>query len=178
MLHTSLFVEQLLQATGLFGRGVHMDASSVFARRLTVPPSMTFSAAHAPLVLHSLAEACLAGIAPAPPSAPALLVVRRSALGVSGGRAVLNHDELLLGLKQRLPDANIEEYPPGATLTAAARQWRRAQLAICPHGAGCTNMLFMPRHSTVVEILHHHQKGRVVLALTPAPPQPPTPTTL
>ena len=38
-------------------------------------------------------------------------------------------------------------------------------MAICPHGAGCTNMLFMPRHSTVVEVLHYEQRGRVYGAL-------------
>ena len=165
VLHDSIFVDQLLAAAGLVGRGVRVRFRSVFARRLTVPPSMNVSGAHVPLVLHSLAGACMAAIAPAPAGQPALLVVRRSTLAHDGGRGMLNHDELLLALRQRLPDANIEEYPPTATLTAAARQWSRARMAICPHGAGCTNMLFMPRHSTVVEVLHYEQRGRVYVTL-------------
>ena len=74
---------------------------------------------------------------------------------------MLNHDELLLGLRRRLPRALIEEYPHTATLTDAAAQWKRAVLAICPHGAGCTNMIFMRPNSTVVEARHHRQNSRV-----------------
>ena len=70
---------------------------------------------------------------------------------------------MVLGLRALLPrDIPIEEFPPtGASICDTVRQWYRARVAICPHGAGCTNMLFMRPTSTVVEVVHSEQHGRV-----------------
>ena len=66
--------------------------------------------------------------------------VRRAAGTRHGGRAMLNHDELVLGLRQLLPPAvTLKEFPPeGMPLVLAASVWSQARVAICPHGAGCS----------------------------------------
>lgn len=169
------------------GRDLRMGPRAYFAWRLTIPPAFcgegrfgpALSRAGTGAALRYLAAAADAAGAPAggeatsasPPSTikprPTVLVVRRSVLASGGGRAALNHDELLLGLHHLLPPSvAIEEYAPDATLVQAARQWRRASLAICPHGAGTTNLIHMRPNGTVVELLAYGQKGRVYESLS------------
>ena len=83
---------------------------------------------------------------------------------------MLNHDEMMLVLRQIVlpPTATISEFPPSADLKTAAQMWRDADVAIVPHGAGTTNILFMRPNSTVVEILRKGQTGRVYGGLAKA----------
>jgi len=169
------------------GRDLRMGPRAYFASRLTIPPALSVEGRFGPALsrvgsgaaLRYLAAAADAAGAPAggeatsasPPSTikprPTVIVVRRSVLASGGGRAALNHDELLLGLRHLLPPSvAIEEYAPDATLVQAARQWRRASLAICPHGAGTTNLIHMRPNGTVVELLAYGQKGRVYESLS------------
>ena len=50
-------------------------------------------------------------------------------------------------------------------MVTAASVWSQAHVAICPHGAGCTNMVFMPPNSSIFEIIADGQKGRVYQGL-------------
>ena len=92
-----------------------------------------------------------------------VIVVRRSSGATSGRRAVVNHDELMFILRYVLLDepVKLSEWPPDATLSRALHVWSQADAAVCPHGAGTTNMLFMPRGSTIIEIIAEGQHGRV-----------------
>merc|ERR1712070_590934 len=57
---------------------------------------------------------------------------------------------------------SLTEWPPtGTTLAQARREWSSVNIAIAPHGAGLTNMLFMPQGSTIIEIIAEGQTGRV-----------------
>ena len=55
----------------------------------------------------------------------------------------------------------LVEWPAAATLQQAASAWSTARLVIAPHGAGGTNIIFMPPGSTFVEIVASDQHGRV-----------------
>ena len=94
----------------LQGRGVQVGvARSIFARQLTMPPDLDYRPPRAwsdsprAMVMHALSgtlsEACVRAAPPSPPSPFTVLVVRRSPLGNNGGRAMLNHDEFLLGAR-------------------------------------------------------------------------------
>ena len=94
----------------------------------------------------------------------AVIVVRRSAIIDSGRRALLNHDQLMFTLRFVILHATTKliEWPPeGKTLTQALETWSAASVAIAPHGAGLTNMIFMPHGSSVIEIIAHGQTGQV-----------------
>jgi len=176
VMHASKFVGALLEILGLPDRGFQSPhLQPAFARRLSIPPSLTadFGRYLGP------AMRALAGAVRAPsglrlatnsspvPSAPTVLVVRRGAGRTAGGRAMLNHDELILGLRELLPPTvMLKEFPSeGLPLALAASAWGQAHVAICPHGAGSTNMIFMPPNSIIFEILAEEQKGRVYKGL-------------
>ena len=176
VMHGSKFVGELLGILGLPDRGFHASGlNPAFAGRLSMPPSLTADyPLYAGPAMRSLAGAvrALSGLRsatkPSPvPSAPAVLIVRRGAGARHGGRAMLNHDELVLGLRQLLPSTvTLKEFPPeGMPIVAAASVWSQAHVAICPHGAGCTNMIFMPTNSTIFEIIADGQTGRVYQGL-------------
>lgn len=176
VMYTSKFVGELLGILGLPDRGFLASGSDpTFARRLSMPPSLTADyLRYAGPAIRSLADAVRApsglrsATKPSPlSSAPTVLIVRRGAGTRHGGRAMLNHDELVLGLRQLLPPTvALKEFPPeGMPLVLAASAWTQAHVAICPHGAGCTNMMFMPPNSTIFEILAKEQKGRVYQGL-------------
>jgi hypothetical protein len=81
-----------------------------------------------------------------------------------GGRALLNHDELMFTLRYVLLDMSVTlaEWPPtGTTLKQAVKVWSEIDTVIAPHGAGLTNMLFLPPGSTVIEIVAKGQRGLV-----------------
>ena len=176
VMHSSKFVGELLGILGLPERGFEGSRlSPAFVGRLSMPPSLTADyPLYAGPAMRSLAGAIRArpGLRsvtkPSPVvSAPAVLLVRRAAGARHGGRAMLNHDELVLGLRQLLPPAvKLKEFPPeGMPLVLAASVWSQARVAICPHGAGCTNMVFMPPNSTIFEIIADEQRGRVYQGL-------------
>lgn len=175
VMHGSKFVRELLGILGLPERGFQGSGlNPAFAGRLSMPPSLTADyPLYAGPAMRSLAGAIRAprlrsATKPSPvPSAPAVLIVRRGAGTRHGGRAMLNHDELVLGLRQLLPPTvTLKEFPPeGMPLVLAASVWSQARVAICPHGAGCTNMVFMPPNSTIFEIIADGQLGRVYQGL-------------
>lgn len=199
ILHASVFVEAMLPLLGLTGRGVRVANAkdAVFARRLTIPPDAPMAT---PVFGHGspqpltpitlLRQELLAGLqyvvpptaatsheqqqkqmaTPRPRGSLHVLVVRRSAVERNGGRAMLNHDEMMLVLRQIVlpPTATISEFPPSADLKTAAAMWSDADVAIVPHGAGTTNILFMRPNSTVVEIIRRGQTGRVYGGLAKA----------
>ena len=176
VMHASKFVGELLGILGLPDRGFQASGfNPAFAGRLSMPPSLTADyPLYAGPAMRSLAGAvrALSGLRsatkPSPvPSAPAVLIVRRGAGARHGGRAMLNHDELVVGLRQLLPPTvTLKEFPPeGMPIVTAASVWSQAHVAICPHGAGCTNMVFMPPNSSIFEIIADGQKGRVYQGL-------------
>ena len=176
VMHGSKFVGELLGILGLPDRGFQASRlNPAFAGRLSMPPSLTADySLYAGPTMRSLAGAIRAppglrsATKPSPvTSAPAVLIVRRGAGARHGGRAMLNHDELVVGLRQLLPPTvTLKEFPPeGMPIVTAASVWSQAHVAICPHGAGCTNMVFMPPNSTIFEIIADGQTGRVYQGL-------------
>tara|TARA_Y100001958_G_C21196429_1_gene523698 strand:- start:383 stop:1582 length:1200 start_codon:yes stop_codon:yes gene_type:complete len=169
VLHASGFVDALLPLLNLTGRGVMYNGNFQLARRITLPPSAQLQAGLMGALRRTLFAQMTTPVAEADVlDSGAVIVVRRSAIAQNGGRALLNHDQLMFTLRFVLLDATTKllEWPPeGKTLTQAVETWRTASVAIAPHGAGLTNMIFMPRGSTVVEIVAHGQKGRVYGAL-------------
>ena len=60
-------------------------------------------------------------------------------------RALLNHDEIERLLRRLFAPRRVRIFPPsGMPLLAQARMWRHAAFALSPHGAGLTNLIFMP----------------------------------
>lgn len=169
VLHDSRFVDALLPLLNLPGRGVMYNGSSQFARRITLPPSAQLQAGLMRALRRTLFAQMTMPVAEADVSdSGAVIVVRRSAIASSGGRALLNHDQLMFTLRFVLLAATTKllEWPPEErTLAQAVETWRTASVAIAPHGAGLTNMIFMPRGSIVVEIIAYGQTGRVYGAL-------------
>ena len=141
------------------------NGNSQLARRITLPPSAQLRAGPMIALRRTLFAQMTMPVTEADVSdSGAVIVVRRSAIARNGGRALLNHDQLMFTLRFVLLDATTKllEWPPeGKTLAQAVETWRTASVAIAPHGAGLTNMIFMPRGSIVVEILAHGQMGRV-----------------
>ena len=182
-------VIQMLELLGLGGRGVRPTKDrAYFARKLTIPPVVVVPSTSNKLAgtLRDLLFATSREVAtrlPRPPPReerahfPAsreglpyvvggFIVVRRSAIGRKNARSMLNHDELVDVLRRILGVGKngagpLVEYPPDATVAQAAAIWGRAKVAIAPHGAGTTNIVFMPPNSTVIEIFASNQKGRV-----------------
>lgn len=157
VLHASGFVEALLPILNLTGRGVLYNGKSQFARRITLPPSAHMQSG----LITALRRTMFAHLKMTIPKAVtdysdgAVIVVRRSATAKGGGRALLNHDELMLTLRFALltTKTTLLEWPPeGRTLAQTVATWRTATAVVAPHGAGLTNMIFMPRGSRVVEI--------------------------
>ena len=177
-------VHALLDVLGLPGRGISMTHAALFARKVTVPPSNsgmtmiggkttgtksmygTFVRALSVEVQRRSFDAAHK-VSAAPSAASSVLLVRRSAMVKQRARAMLNHDEVAsvlryivdrTGTNQSTP---LVEWPEASTLQQAVAIWSRVRLAIAPHGAGGTNMIFMPPGSTFVEIIASEQRGRV-----------------
>ena len=177
----------LLDLLGLQGRALSMTRPALFARKVTVPPYSGVGAgkdmykaflcalrieiqAHEIAGKGSVEDRARAArtSSAAAREASSVLLVRRSAMAKQRARAMLNHDELASVLRHVLDRTGLRglstplvEWPDAATLQQAAAMWSRARLAIAPHGAGGTNLIFMPPGSTFVEIIASDQKGRV-----------------
>ena len=165
VLHSSRFIDEVLHALHLPGRAVAYDSSKRhFARRVTVPPP-AYQLDLGPLqALRRELMGSVEARLPLANRARSVLVVRRSAMIHGGGRALLNHDELMFTLRNVLLDRSVAlaEWPPtGTTLKQAVKVWSEIDTVIAPHGAGLTNVLFLPPGSTVIEIVAKGQKGRV-----------------
>ena len=81
---------------------------------------------------------------------------------------LLNTSSLLLRCTQLtlrhsiLPKhVRLREWPPKGTLVQAMEEWSTSDVLVAPHGAGTTNVIFMPADSAVIEIIAAGQKGRV-----------------
>ena len=99
------------------------------------------------------------------PAACCRVVVVHRAATKKNARAMLNADELTSVLTHIVGADSLIEWPAGGTLAEAVKEWSTTRLAIVPHGAGTTNIMFMPPNSTVVEIIAVQQKGRVYQTL-------------
>lgn len=179
VLHNSPHIADFMEVLKLRNRAVvQTDAEPVFARRLLVPPGE--EPLMRPSLLRAVRAETFANLGIASSAAPAardrrrprrVIVVRRSAVQgkTTGGRALLNHDELMLLLRHVLlpKSVELEEFGPRPMkLGEAAALWSRADVVIAPHGAGTTNALFMPPNSTVIELLAVGQRGRVYQGLS------------
>ena len=171
-------VVQILSLLGLEGRAAPLfKSSAVFARKLTIPPaaeaphpSTKQSSVHLLRALRNDVAARVASSAARsgePPKPNGITVIRRVARGKKNARAMLNHEELMSVMRTILqPDGTpLGEYPPDGSVALAAATWGSSRMMIAPHGAGTTNMLFMPPQSVVVELLAVGQKGRIYGAL-------------
>lgn len=155
VLHASPFVDSMLTILGLNGRGVlfagfedFSKPQAQFARRITIPPSDRHQAAAATgrfgAAVKMLQKQYRDGLASALAKSPRasagigssdvvragdplrVLVVRRAATAPGGGRALLNHDEMMLMLRHSLlpPKVPLVEYPPdGISLQQTASMW-------------------------------------------------------
>ena len=164
VLHASGHVHEILGVLGMEARSLPQGTAlsgMVFARRITIPP---FPDNRLPRALRDeLRLRVLRGAPPSNDKSRGIIVIRRSALPKYGGRAMLNHNELMFTLRHYMVPQSVKltEWPPDGTLTEAMRTWATHDVAICQHGAGCTNMLFMPSGSTVIEIAAVGQQGMV-----------------
>ena len=174
-----------LDLVGLPGRGLHPVGKAVFSAAVTIPPpgaegqsmlvgeDIVSSRRLLRAILRSLRtlvplaskhESAASGHIPAPRS---IIVIHRAAETRRNGRAMLNHDEVMATFRCIFFDrktksaASLAEWPPKATLQEAVAAWGGARVAIAPHGAGGTNMIFMQAGGTYVEILAEGQRGRV-----------------
>jgi hypothetical protein len=83
--------------------------------------------------------------------------VRIAMLFRSGQRVVLNEAEVMQGLRDAFPGAEVFEYrPDDMTFGGQVAAVRNATLLIGVHGAGLTNLMFLPTGAAVVEILPWH----------------------
>jgi hypothetical protein len=97
-----------------------------------------------------------------PPITPsAILVINRGShnppLCV---RCIRNHDELVRSLRASFPGPEVIEFTEHS-MTETVALFARTRLVIAPHGAGLTNMLFLPRCAAVVEIHTFHKERKV-----------------
>lgn len=82
------------------------------------------------------------------------------------GRAVLNHDELLAALREAFPGWPVVDFSPEPrAIEEQVRLWAEAALVIAPHGAGLTNLLFLPPRGCVLEFRAKGRKGAVYKGL-------------
>ena len=89
-----------------------------------------------------------------------LVLQRLPSRGTRPGRAILNHDELVLALRRVFRERQVRTFPPEARpILEQARIWNRAHLVVAPHGAGLSNMLFMPDEARVLELKRWRAKG-------------------
>jgi len=164
LLHSQL-VAQIIGIMGLANRAVFDFVG--FARRITFPPAARLDQRLMGAMRRELFRAKRGARVPprgVVPAVKSVLVVRRSATAGKGGRAMLNHDELMFTLRQVLLPGTVQlaEWPPGGTsLRQAMEAWSVADAVIAPHGAGLTNVIFMAPGSIVVEIIARGQTGRV-----------------
>ena len=183
VLSSAKSVRILLDVLRLPGRAMAFDGRAMYARKVTIPQYGGAAFNHDRLLWDAFLRAVRVEVArQASPSPGAgqlqlpqqsgashsLLVVRRSAAVKKNGRAMLNHDEVMSVVRHILspskmvtPQMPLVEWPAAATLQEAAITWGEAHLVIAPHGAGGTNIIFMPGGSTYVEILASDQRGRV-----------------
>ena len=182
---SSPIAAMLLDLLGIANPALNSNGKPIFARTVTIPPPgtpenkrtqrlqthmlrslRTEIASHSSAWNHHTVGLTNGGGGGDLGAAPTILVVRRAAAVKRRTRAMLNHDEVMatLGRVLSIPkekDLALTEWPPEASLPQAVAVWGRTRLAIAPHGAGGTNILFMPSGSTFVEIIAGDQKGRV-----------------
>ena len=78
------------------------------------------------------------------------------------GRAFLNHNELLDALRRVFPDRKVVDFSPDPRpVEEQVRLWSGAAFVLAPHGAGLTNLLFLPPHAYILELRAQGRKGAV-----------------
>jgi hypothetical protein len=88
-----------------------------------------------------------------------IVVVMRRAVGRR--RWLANHDDMMNWTRTLLPDAEVVELPPDASISTQAATLRSATVVVSPHGAGLSGLIFCLESTSVIEI-------------TPAPSSPNT----
>ena len=178
VLTSAKVVTQVMDVLGLSGRAVLWTGNVMYARKLTIPPNNPYQSpspsrtkggrkmwgAMLRYIRTELIGTHVASRAQHPATCCRVVVVHRAATR-RNARAMLNADELTAVLTHIVGADSLMEWPAGGTLAQAVREWSTARLAIVPHGAGTTNIMFMPPNSTVVEILAVEQRGRVYKTL-------------
>jgi hypothetical protein len=99
--------------------------------------------------------------------------IRIAMLFRSGQRVVLNEAEVMQGLRDAFPSAEVFEYrPDDMTFEGQVSAMRNSTVLIGVHGAGLTNLMFLPSGASVVEILpwhwerHAYERMSVILGYT------------
>lgn len=189
ILATSSLMTSLLKAFGiptrrliLWRAGVNEPGKLFFrARRVLIPPPLDELQSRAyrprwarPLLLYMrdliLGQAARAS-SDTSRGVQMILVVQRAARWPDGrskrGRALLNHEAVVGVLRELFVRGDYRQvvtFPPEPRpLIEQARQWNSAGFVLAPHGAGLTNLIFLPRHGTagVLELRAAGHKGAV-----------------
>lgn len=177
VLTSAATVVQVLKILGIDSRvALFYDGRPTFARQLTIPPGaatiggLTARGAQAELMVRALRKEIARRPAAQRAGSGSVMVIRRAAAARRNARTMLNHDELMATLRKVLAQGGqrLVEWPPDADVAMAAAGFGAARMLIAPHGAGTTNVIFMPPGSTVVEILGEGQRGRVYGSLSKA----------
>ena len=111
------------------------------------------------------AYAAIAGGATgAPPEALEPVKPTRARLALlyrKGQRVVLNEADVTQGLRAAFPDADVFEFrPDDMSFGEQVAAMRNTTLLLGVHGAGLTNLLFLPPGAAVVEIMPWHWERR------------------
>jgi len=86
----------------------------------------------------------------------------RASASEKPNRAILNEAQLVAHLRRAFAPVRVRIQPPEAmAIRRQAELWNGAALAIAPHGAGLTNLMFLPRRGIALELRAQGQKGRV-----------------
>ena len=83
------------------------------------------------------------------------------------GRVIQNEPELIEGLKQRFPDANIvaKEFFE-MTFKEQVTLMQQADILVGMHGAGLANLVYMPQSSHVIELIPFTWKSKEYVLLS------------
>jgi hypothetical protein len=93
--------------------------------------------------------------------ANAILVIDRGSQGIHDCvRCLRNHNEVVAGLREAFPTMDIIEFTSSHSLMETVQVFARARVVVAPHGAALTNILFLPRCASVVEIHTFRHQNR------------------
>jgi antitoxin component YwqK of YwqJK toxin-antitoxin module/capsular polysaccharide biosynthesis protein len=148
---SNTWIDQYLKLLGIApDRVVRYDPAKIyFAQQLYLSTSV-FNGMPPREFLQSVRRALLP-VGPPPAQRRAILVIDRSKASC---RRILNHQELMAGLRTILPGEEIIEFDSGSwSVPEQIRLFARAKAIIGMHGAGLSNMVFSAPGTTVIEII-------------------------
>lgn len=129
------------------------DGESCFVQRLHVPYYSTCGCANAVSVRET--REWLRSARTRRSNATDVVVVDRAERGHCK-RCLRNTPEIVRSLTLAFPDRRVRRVVFGSmSLEEQADVVSRAELLVAPHGAGLTNMIFLPDHGKVLEIQNH-----------------------